>query len=54
MGATAAGVPVYVFSYLWDTIRHVGVMAQDVLKVAPEAVVMTPSGFYAVRYDMVP
>jgi hypothetical protein len=54
VGATAAGVPVYVFSYLWDTIRHVGVMAQDVLKVAPEAVVMTPSGFYAVRYDMVP
>jgi hypothetical protein len=54
IGATAAGIPVYVFSYIWDTARIIGVMAQDVLKVAPEAVVMTPSGYYAVHYDMVP
>lgn len=54
LGATAAGIPIYAFRYLWSNVRHIGVMAQDVLKVAPEAVITDASGFYAVRYDMVP
>ena len=41
IGATDKGLPVYVFRYLWDRddeSPRVGVMAQDVLKVMPDAV----------------
>lgn len=31
--------------------RDIGVIAQDVLEVAPEAVVMRDNGYYAVKYD---
>jgi hypothetical protein len=46
------GVGIYAFSYLWSEARHIGVMAQEVLKVKPEAVVSLPSGFMAVNYGM--
>jgi hypothetical protein len=46
----ALGLPVYWFSYLGETIRNFGHMAQDVLKVKPEAVITLPNGFYAVHY----
>ena len=54
IGATAAGVPIYAFHYIGDAVRHVGVMAQDVLRVAPDAVFKMPNGFYAVDYSRVP
>ena len=41
IGATDKGLPVYAFRYLWDgddESPRVGVMAQDVLKVMPDAV----------------
>lgn len=44
------GIPLYYYRYIWDRILRVGVMAQDVLKVKPEAVVLMPSGYYAVDY----
>jgi hypothetical protein len=44
------GLGVYLFRYLWSPIRYVGVMAQEVLKVKPEAVVTMPNGFLAVQY----
>lgn len=52
IGELASGIPVYIFSYIGSTARIIGVMAQDVLKVIPEAVITTPSGFYAVNYGM--
>ena len=51
IGTAANGLPLYLFRYLWDDTPHVGVMAQDVLKVRPEAVMLMPSGFMAVNYD---
>lgn len=42
-------IPVYEFNYLWDDIKHIGVMAQDVLKVKPEAVLKIGK-YYAVNY----
>lgn len=54
VGSTRAGIPTYLFSYIGSALRFFGVMAQDVLKIAPEAVSMTPSGFYGVHYDKVP
>jgi hypothetical protein len=44
------GLPVYEFEYAWSPKVHVGVLAQDVAKVRPEAVVMHPSGHAMVDY----
>lgn len=49
VGALPSGLPVYRFKYLWDNIERIGVMAQDVLKVIPSAVVNVGE-FYAVDY----
>lgn len=44
------GLGVYLYRYLWSPLRFIGVMAQEVLAVKPEAVVALPSGFLAVDY----
>ena len=46
-------LPVYAFRYLWDDQLHIGVMAQDVEKIAPEAVLHDAAGFKAVDYSKV-
>ena len=53
IGALTSGLPVYEFRYIGDEDRHIGVMAQDVIKVLPEAVHTDPAGFMMVDYDMV-
>ena len=47
------GFPLYEFSYKHDAAhtRYIGVMAQDVIKTRPEAVVMD-KGYYKVNYTM--
>lgn len=45
------GIPVYSFKYLLGRIRHVGVMAQDVAKLRPDALGPTRGGYMTVRYD---
>ena len=52
VGVAANGLPLYRFKYLGNDDVYEGVMAQDVLKVFPEAVCMRPNGYLAVRYDM--
>ena len=46
----ANGLTVYRFRYLWSDVEMVGVIAQDVLEVLPEAVVLGAEGFYSVDY----
>lgn len=49
-------LPWYSFRYIWEddrTAAHEGFMADDVVKVMPEAVHMDPSGFHKVDYDLV-
>ena len=53
IGALTSGLPVYEFRYIGEEDRHIGVMAQDVIKVLPEAVHTDPAGFMMVDYDMV-
>lgn len=55
IGATESGIPIYTFSYIADPEKRiqVGVMAQEVLPVIPEAVITMPNGFYAVDYSKV-
>lgn len=47
------GLPWYSFQYLWSEDGHEGFMAQDAIKVIPDAVHLDPSGFFRVDYDMI-
>lgn len=51
------GFPIYEFEYVKDKDlpegRFIGVMAQDVEKIIPEAVFETPEGFKKVNYEMI-
>jgi len=40
----------YEYSYKWEDIRRIGVMAQEVLKIKPEAVIEHPDGYLMVNY----
>lgn len=50
---TPAGINIYEFEYKKTGKKHIGVMAQEVEKLIPEAVVVMNSGFKAVHYGMV-
>lgn len=50
VGMLTKDIPLYRFRYIWGDEVFVGVMAQDVLAVRPDAVVMGSHGYYAVDY----
>lgn len=53
IGTTESGLPLYLFRYLWDNENEsprIGVMAQDVLEVMPDAVHTRPDGYLMVDY----
>ena len=52
VGTTAHELPLYTFRYIGEDDRYEGVMAQDVLKVMPEAVSVGEDGYYRVDYAM--
>lgn len=43
---------IYRYRYLWSDEVYVGVMAQEVLKLMPQAVTIGPDGYMRVHYDM--
>jgi hypothetical protein len=47
-----SGICLYRFRYLWDDTFYVGVMAQEVERIAPNAVVHDADGTLRVRYDL--
>jgi hypothetical protein len=51
LGHLANGLGYYRFSYLGGTRRYVGVMAQEVQNVMPEAVTRGPDGYLRVHYE---
>lgn len=51
VGRLDNGIELYSFRYLWSDRIYVGVMAQQVAAIVPEAVVMEPTGYLAVYYD---
>lgn len=53
IGKTDSGLPVYTYKYKGDDTTHMGVMAQEVKKVEPEAVSMVEGGLMAVDYSKV-
>jgi len=50
LGERADGLGIYAYRYLWSPVRRIGVMAQEVLGVKPDAVIRHPSGFLMVDY----
>ena len=44
------GIGVYRFRYKWSSVEYVGVLAQEVAAVAPEAIVKGPAGYMKVDY----
>ena len=52
IGTAKHGLPLYSFSYRDHEGVYEGVLAQDVLKVMPAAVVVGDDGYYQVKYDM--
>jgi len=44
------GLGVYLYRYLWSPVLHAGLIAQEVLKAKPWAVVTHPSGYLMVDY----
>ena len=50
VGRTVHGLPLYSFRYRGQTALYEGVMAQDVIAVRPDAVVVASDGFYRVDY----
>lgn len=46
------GFPVYSFNYIGDNDVYVGVIAQDVMDIMPDAV-QEVDGFLTVDYDMI-
>lgn len=53
LGSLPIGIDLYRFRYLWDEDETVGVMADEVEGVLPEAVVIRPDGYKAVDYAMI-
>jgi len=52
VGKLVNGLILYRFRYLWSNDVFVGVMAQDVRKLMPEAVITDASGYMAVDYAL--
>ncbi|HKU28633.1 MAG TPA: tail fiber domain-containing protein [Candidatus Sulfotelmatobacter sp.] len=50
VGTTVYGLPLYHFRYKTGAERFEGVMAQDVLEVMPDAVMVGEDGYYRVKY----
>jgi hypothetical protein len=53
VGELASGLPVYEFDYVWGGPRQIGVMAQDVMQVFPDAVAEHPEGYLMVDYGAI-
>lgn len=52
VGKLHNGLPVYLFTYKGDNEPRLGLMAQDVLSIHPEAVSIDRSGYFKVNYAL--
>lgn len=53
IGELPNGIKTYLYTYVGSSVRQVGVMADEVFKVLPEAVTVHPSGYMMVDYGKV-
>jgi len=53
VGASPSGLPIYVFRYRWGGPLYQGVMAQDLLRLRPDAVKLARDGYLRVDYSRI-
>lgn len=52
IGTISNGLPFYSFRYIWDDAPQIGLMADEVEKVHPGAVIDGPLGYKMVSYQL--
>jgi len=52
IGKSISGLGIYTFNYIGQATKYIGTMADEVLKVKPEAVIVR-NGYMAVNYDLI-
>ena len=53
LGESQSGLGIYLFNYIGNATQYIGAMADEVLKVVPEAVGISPNGYYNVDYNLI-
>ena len=53
IGESISGLGIYKFNYIGKAKQYIGAMADEVIKVVPEAVVTMPNGFLGVNYNLI-
>ena len=48
-----SGLGIYKFNYIGQAEKYIGAMADEVLKIVPEAAILGDDGFYRVNYDLI-
>ena len=48
-----SGLGIYRFNYIGQAKKYIGAMADEVIKVVPEAAILGADGFYRVNYDLI-
>ena len=53
IGESISGLGIYKFNYIGKAKQYIGAMADEVLKIVPEAAILGNDGFYRVNYDLI-
>ncbi len=53
IGESISGLGIYKFNYIGQAKKYIGAMADEVLKVVPEAAKLGDDGFYRVNYNLI-
>ena len=53
LGKSPSGIGIYKFNYIGNAKKYIGTMADDVMKVMPEAVSTMANGFLGVNYNLI-
>jgi len=53
IGESLSGLGIYKFNYIGKAKKYIGAMADEVLKVVPEAAILADDGFYRVNYSLI-
>ena len=53
IGESISGLGIYKFNYIGKAKQYIGAMADEVIKVVPEAAILNNTGFYSVNYNLI-
>ena len=53
IGESISGLGIYKFNYIGQAKKYIGAMADEVIKIVPEAAILGYDGFYRVNYNLI-